>query len=543
MFDLSKKNPETEELDEVKSEATENKEATEKAETEKPTESAEKSESSEKKKRREKTKHSFNKRGFKHGALSVVLTVVFIAAVVVLNIIVGIVSDRFDTAADLTTAGIYTLDEKTETFLNETLDSDVTLTVLKSEQEFEAQDSSYKQVNEILKRMEMTGGHVEVNYLDIDQNPNYTSKFRGETLAANYIVVECEKTGRHRIISPYDYFNFNQTYLQYYGAYMVESSNIEQEAVSAMMYTTSDNLVKIAFTEGYGESESSSALQTLLSRNGYEVETLPLATTAEISSDIDYVVIFAPTIDLDKSQLAKLDKFLDNNGNFGKNVVYFASAGQPKTPNIDEFLSDWGISVGYDVIGQADQNYLISADTLFAHLQQVCDTDYTKTVYGSQLMTFGAYVRPVYLLDNSSFDRTVLMKTHDKAFLYPMDEELAKDFDIDSAESGEFNDVVVSQTTTESGSKSRVCVIGTEMLASSAFMSYTNANNAEFFVGMWNYISGREQGMTIRAKSLTPATFEMNVKTANSLSIALCIIIPICVIVLGIVIWLRRRHR
>lgn len=551
MFDLSKKKPETEDLnEEVKTAETEEttekadtEETTETAEPEEATKSAEKTESSEKKKRREKKKHSFNKRGIKHGALSIVLTVVFIAAVVLVNVIVGVMSDRFDTAADLTTAGIYTLDEKTETYLDKTLDSDVTLTVLRGEQEFEAQDSSYKQVNEILKRMEMTGGHVEVNYLDIDQNPNYTSKFKGETLAANYIVVECEKTGRHRIISPYDYFNFDQNYLQYYGAYVVESSNIEQEAVSAMMYTTSDNVVKIAFTEGYGESDSSSALQTLLSRNGYEVETLPLATTAEISSDIDYVVIYAPTIDLDKSQLAKLDKFLDNNGNFGKNVVYFASAGQPKTPNIDEFLSDWGISVGYDVIGQADSNYLISADTLFAHLQQVCDTDYTQTVYGSQLMTFGAYVRPIYLLENSSFDRTVLMKTHDKAFLYPMDEELAEDFDINSAESGEFNDVVVSQTTTESGSKSRVCVIGTEMLASSAFMSYTNANNAEFFVGMWNYISGREQGMTIRAKSLTPATFEMNVKTANSLSIALCIVIPICVIVLGIVIWLRRRHR
>lgn len=536
---MSKKKPETEELDEGK----ETEEIAEENASEKIEEETETPEKPEKKKRREKTKHSINKRGLKHGALSVVLTVVFIAAVVLVNIIVGVVSDRFDTDADLTTAGIYSLDEKTETFLNETLDTDVTLTVLKSEQEFEAQDTAYKQVNEILKRMEMTGGHVEVNYLDIDQNPNYTSKFKGETLSANYIVAECEETGRHRIISPYDYFNFNQEYLQYYGGYMVESSNIEQEAVSAMMYLTSDDLVKIAFTEGYGESESSSALQTLLSRNGYEVETLPLATTAEISSDIDYVVIYAPTIDFDKTQLAKLDKFLDNNGSFGKNVVYFASAGQPKTPNIDEFLSDWGISVGYDVIGQADSSYLISADTLFAHLQQICDTDYTKTVYNSQLMTFGAYVRPVYLLDNSGFDRTVLMKTYDKAFLYPMDEELAKDFDIDSAESGEFNDVVVSQTTTESGSKSRVCVIGTEMLASSSFMSYTNANNAEFFVGLWNYISGREQGMTIRAKSLTPATFEMNVKTANSLSIALCIVIPICVIVLGIVIWLRRRHR
>ena len=81
----------------------------------------------------ERKKKSFNKRSFKRGALSIALTVVFIAAVVVLNVIVGIISDRVNTAADLTTEGIYSLDEKTENFLNDSLTSDVTITVLNSE--------------------------------------------------------------------------------------------------------------------------------------------------------------------------------------------------------------------------------------------------------------------------------------------------------------------------------------------------------------------------------------------------------------------------
>lgn len=491
------------------------------------------------KKKRTPNRIKRDKRVIKRGVLSVTFTVIFIAAVVLVNVIVWIISDRVDISADLTTAGIYTLDEKTETYLAETLESDVTLTVLKTEQEFEGQDTAYKQVNEILKRMEMTGDHVEVEYLDINQNPNYTSKFKGETLGENYIVAECEQTGRHRIISPYDYFLFNQ----YYSRYVVEGSDIEQAAVSAMMYITNTDPIKVAFTEGFGESESSSALKDLLYRNGCDVETLTLTTTPEISSDIDFVVIYAPTIDIDKEQLAKLDKFLDNGGNYGKNVVYFASTMQPKTPNLDEFLSDWGISVGFDIIGQTDANYLTSSETVFAHLQQVCDTEYTSPVYGSRLMTFGAYMRPVYLTENSAADRTVLMKTYDKAFLYPMDKEAAEDFDLDNAESGEFNDAVVSQKTNDGGSKSRVCVLGSELFVSSAYMSYTNANNAELFMGMWNYISGREQGMTIKEKSLVPATFEMNVKTANSFSIVLCIVIPVCVIVIGITVWLRRRHR
>ena len=54
-------------------------------------------------------RHKFNKRNFKHGTLAVVFTVLFLAAVVVLNVIVNIVSDRFDTTADLSDSGIYTL--------------------------------------------------------------------------------------------------------------------------------------------------------------------------------------------------------------------------------------------------------------------------------------------------------------------------------------------------------------------------------------------------------------------------------------------------
>ncbi|MCI5578037.1 MAG: GldG family protein, partial [Oscillospiraceae bacterium] len=236
-------------------------------ETETVENAAEKSVEPEKKKKRQREKKPLNKRKLKHGALSAALTVTVIAAVVVLNVIVGMVSDRVNTSADLTTAGIYSLDEQTKKYLDNTLNRDVTITVLNSQKSFDAQDSSYKQVSEILGKMQMESSHIKVDYLNIDQNPNYTSKFKGETLSTNYIVVECEETGRHKIISPYDYFNFNQSYLQYYGTYVVESSNIEQETVSAMMYTTSEKLVRIAFTDGYGE-EDSTAFQNVLSKNG-----------------------------------------------------------------------------------------------------------------------------------------------------------------------------------------------------------------------------------------------------------------------------------
>ncbi len=475
----------------------------------------------------------------KRGALSAAFTVLFIAAVVVANVIVWVISDRVDMSADLTAYDIYTLDEATEKFLAETLSADVEITVLNTEQAFENQDAAYKQVGEVLKKMAMQSEHVSVRFLNINQNPNYTSGFKGETLAEDYIIFECEKTGRYKIISPYDYFTFNETYMQYYNAYIIESSEIEQEAVSALMYTTDEKLVKVAFAEGYSESEGSDALKTLLSNSGYEVVSLPLVTTPEIDADIDFVVLYAPLLDIDKEQLAKLDRFLYNNGEYGKNVVYFASTRQPKTPSIDEFLSSHGLEVGYDVIGQSDESYLISAATAYAHLQQICDTDYTKNVYGSRLLTYGIETRPVYALDGNS---TVLMKSFDGAFLFPLDAEEAEAFDYDKAERRAFNSVVISEKRSEN-SVSRVCAVGAEYLASSAVMSYNNSANADFFVGMFDYISGREEGVVIKPKSMIPAVFDMSVKTANVFSIILCVIIPIIIIALGIFISLRRRFR
>lgn len=489
-----------------------------------------------------KPKRRFNVRSFKHGSMSVVLTVVFIAAVVVVNIIVGLISERFNTTADLTNTGLYTLEEKTEDYLANTLDTDITLTVLRTEKDFEEQSTAYKQINELLKKMEMTGGHIRINYLDLDQNPNYTSQFKGETLAANYIVVECEKTGRHKILSPYDYFSFNQSYLQTYGQYVVEGSNIEQEAVSAMLAVSNEDVIRVAFTEGYGESNST-ALQNLLSKNGYEIETINLTTTDAIDPDIDFVIMYAPSIDPDASQLSKLDNYLDNGGAYGKNVFYFASTTQPETPNVESFLNDWGVSVGYDRIGQSDANYLISSMTLFAHLQQISDTEYTSGVLGSSLYTLGADLRPVYVLDRSSNDREVLMTTYDNAFLYPLGVGLDENFNIDTAESGTFNDIVMSSHVHTNGAKSRLCVVGSVQLSGDSFLSYNNANNPELFLGIFNNISGKDDGVTIKTKTFSNVTFEMNAATANTLAVVLCIVIPVLVIVLGIVIWVRRRHR
>ena len=518
-------------------------------------------------------RHKFNKRNFKHGTLAVVFTVLFLAAVVVLNVIVNIVSDRFDTTADLSDSGIYTLDEETTGYLDK-LTMDVTVSVMNSETDFEGGGTYYKSVNELLKKMAMQNEHFKVQYLQIDQNPVFTSRFNGETLSTNYIVVESAETGRHRILTPGSYFSCNafrsqlsqygypETYIdqyveQYvnssYAPRVIDGSNIEQAAISAMLYVTNTDPVRVAFTEGFGEGDAGT-LSSLLSKNGYDVETINLQSVSEIDSDIDYIVMYAPTMDYDNDNLDKLAKFLDNDGAFGKNLVFFSSSQvyYAKTDedstalvNLSAFLAEWGIQIGDSIIMQTNANYTYG-NMPFAHVLDIQDTDFAGNVYGNSLFTYDAYVRPVIQIwgedkSKSSIEQKVLIKTYDGAYLQPLSELSNSSFDVNSAESGVFNDAICAyKIHSTSQEVSRVVAFGSEMFPT---VSYSNSNNQNFLVNTFNYISGKTDGVTITSKNFETVGFDMNQGSANVLAIILCIVIPILVIVLGIVIWVRRRHR
>lgn len=475
----------------------------------------------------------------KLGIMSIAFTAIFIAAVVVLNVIVGILSDRFGLKADLTATGLYTLDARTEYYLQYFLQTDISITVTSSEKHFVDEGEYYKQVNELLQKIASYSEHITLDYLVLEQNPDFAAKFSGETLAEDYVVVENKNSGRYRIISPVDYFGLDDETAMYYYYYYgyIGNSLIEQEAVSAMLYVSDDDPAKIVFTEGFGE-HGSEALSRLLSKNGYDVESVDLLT-GEIPGDADVVVIYAPSSDLNTAQLAKLDKFLDNNGALGKSVFYFASSDQPKTPNIDGFLSDWGLEVGYSVIGHTNPNYLVSAQTYYMHLQQVESTDFTNESYKNGFV-LGSDLRPVYILPGTSNQLDVLMRSYESAFLYPLD--LEGDFELGSAETGTFNDVVMSAKKS-SDSVSRVCVTGSEALAGNTLMSYANAGNQTFFLEVFDSVLGKNKGISITPKSFEAVYFDMTEATANTLAVILCIVIPVGVVAAGVVIYIRRRHR
>lgn len=85
------------------------------------------------------------------------------------------------------------------------------------------------------------------------------------------------------------------SFLSYYGSY-VESSNAEQAFTSALMTVTDPNPVYVSILTGRSELTQLTYFQTLLTANGYNVNTVDI-TSEDIPADTDVVVIPAPKTD------------------------------------------------------------------------------------------------------------------------------------------------------------------------------------------------------------------------------------------------------
>ena len=135
----------------------------------------------------------------KHGALSIVFTVIFVAAIVLINVIFNMVLDRFDITADLTDKSLYSIEDGTAEYLAG-LDDSISIIITADETAFENSYEYYKQVSEIAKRFAASNPRFVIEYRDLDENPTFSAKY-GNTLSMGSIIVESAKTGRHVIVT------------------------------------------------------------------------------------------------------------------------------------------------------------------------------------------------------------------------------------------------------------------------------------------------------------------------------------------------------
>ncbi|MGN1101391.1 MAG: Gldg family protein, partial [Huintestinicola sp.] len=327
------------------------------------------------------------------------------------------------------------------------------------------------------------------------------------------------------------------------------SSKAEQVITSAVMYVTDPNPKTAVILDVDTAGTSHTSIQTLLEDDGFDVTLINPAAEA-IPTEADMLVINAPLNDFSEELIKQIYDFLENGGNYGKNMIYLAGYSQKSTANIDAFLAEWGIEIPRGVVGETNVNNLATQSTLYAIKNYITDNDYSGNVSQPTLPVISFNARPVNLLFEHSGNVTTvpLLTTDDTAFVLTDEmNEIAQNGGNPDIVNGTYNTIALAHKYTfdENNNQvlSNVLVFGASEMLDTGLTATTYYNNGDYFVSIVNTMTGKNTGITIVAKDLSAATFDTDVGKAKTTFVVFLILIPLAVIGTGIVIWLKRRHK
>lgn len=528
-----------------------------------------------KKEKKTKDGKKFNAKKLKHGTMATVFTCVFVALLVLVNVVTTMLFDRYPITIDLTTNKIYSVSNDTEDYVKK-VNVDVQVTIFADENTYTNYSSYNKQAVELLKNYCKLNHHITYRFVDIDSHPEIVKEYTDTISQFDMIFetktkVDGKEISRTRKLGMLDLLTFTDefeqklsqsgysidtlaqqaggdlSFLSYYGSY-VESSNAEQAFTSALMTVTDPNPVYVTILTGRSELTQLTYFQTLLTANGYNVNTVDI-TSEDIPADTDVVVIPAPKTDYLEEDITKVSDFLNNDGNLGKQLLYIASYGQEDTPNLDEFLSEYGLSVGKGVICESDSGKYYNSPCVTV-ASDVSD-NFTQDVSTENPAILSALCRPV----NTLFDEQDMVSTD--AYLKSSDSAYTANVEI-SQTTGQVNigDALVKgqQNYMAVGSKAKftddnntlyssVIAVGSEGMLSDTYLQYSQYQNSEYFISVINGLTGKTAGITITPKTITGNVFDITQQQKTVLKWTFCLGVPVVVLIVGIVIWARRKNK
>ncbi len=498
-------------------------------------------------------KKSINSRKLKYGSISTAITVVFIAVVVLVNVLAVSLTEKYPVKLDLTPDKLFEVSQQTIDFLG-TLEDTVGIVVMRDEDALNLGDTYDKQLLEVVKKYSQYSDKISLKFVDIDKNPsvvsNYKDMYKGDIVSGNIVVTSEDKI---KVLTATQLYNIESSGYGYY----VASSKAEQALTSAVMYVTNKNPKTIGFLSVTSVSSVQASLQAFretLESNGYDLVDINLMEVEKIDENIDLIVIPSPLNDFTTTMTDKLTDYLYNEGKLGKNVFYMANFDQNNTPNLDKFLAEWGIEAGDGYILETDENLLQVVPVagmqnyITSSVATVADEEnFGGLVSDASLPIIAPVSRPLNLLFESENDREtkVILSASETSAIIPADADST--YDISQSEIGAQNIMVMGTKYMYNDSNekitSNVTVIGSGLMMDYYMITEPAYNNGEFIVNSLNKITGKDNGITIVAKTVDSATINITETQKTIVTILLFIIIPVGVAVAGVIVYVRRKHR
>ena len=469
----------------------------------------------------QKHRWSVSAKKIRRGVFNSSFVVIGLAIVVAVNVFANELPEKAK-SVDLTSQNLYTLTDDSVNLVKD-LKQDVTLYVLSSEK------SADDTVARTLSNYEDASSHIKVEYIDPAVSPNFYASYTDTAPSDGSIIVVSGNTSK--VVSSSDLYQYDidySTYTQTKSAY-----DGEGQLTSAISYVTSEDLPKVYTITGHGETALDDTFKSALEKMNISVEDLTLLQEEAIPEDAAAVIINGPTSDFSADDATKISTYLAGGG---KLIVTTAYNKTEDTPNFDGILSAYDIQVTNGLVMDSDSSHYYQYP--FYLLPDVASATQTSKVSNYVFMPYAQALTNAGV-HTDTITWTDLLTTSDNAYV-KTDISNITTFEKESGDqSGKFT---LAANVTDSESGADITVVASVLAFSNDADSIVSGQNLALFKGIASTFASSDSAVSIDAKPYTYTTLSVNQSVAIMSETLLVMVLPVALIVIGIVIWYRRRR-
>ena len=475
----------------------------------------------------EKIKKLFQTTGTKQGSFSIGVTAIVIAIVVVANMIIGQLPEKYRNI-DVSSTKIYEISDTSKDLLKE-LDHKVTLTVLA------VKDETDDRITTFLSKYAGLSKNVSVKWIDPVLHPSALTENNAEK---DTIVVKCEDTGKSTTVAFSDIIVQDMSSYYYTGSASESEFDGEGQLTSAINYVISDASQTVYRTSGHGESTFSTTISDLMKKNNYNVEELNLVMNTEIPDDCDLLMMYAPTNDLSQEEADVMKNYLKSGG---KVMLILGDTTSEQLPNLMGILSDYGMKEADGYIADPKRCYQGNAYYLFPQLS--VSGDLANGISSQMVLLVNTHGLELSDPARDSISVNAFMSTTNNAYAVTEDAQTEGSYTLGAVatESISKDDAEDENSTDDSETlESRLTVISSaSMIDSQITDAFTTLENTTLFMNAVTANFDGVKNISIEPKSLS---VEYNtVKHSGLLSLLVIFGVPIVLLIGGFSVWYRRR--
>ena len=470
---------------------------------------------------------TISKKHIKNGSYTMVMSVIFIAVVIVINMIVSTIPSKYS-EIDISSQKLYSIGDETKKMLKD-LEKDVTI------YQIAQSGSEDENIVNLLKKYEDESKHIKVEQKDPVVNPKFVSQYTSDDLSANSLIVVCGD--RNKVI---DYNNMYETSIDYQ-TYSSQTTGFDGEGqiTSAIGYVTSENLPVLYTVEGHGEKDMDSSVKEDIEKANMDIKSLNLLTEGTVPDDADCLFIDSPSTDFSSDEKDAIIEYLENGGK----AMIFSDYTTEDMPNFDAILENYGVQRVDGVVFEGDnQHYAMQMP--YYLVPTINSTDASSETASAGYYVLVPYAQGIKQLEDvrDTVKIESILTTSDQAYSKTdlNSNTIEKE---DGDVEGPFDLGVSITESLDDDKETQIVYYSTSNLMDSQTNQMVSGGNEKLIMESLKWMTDTEESasVSIPSKSLEVSYLTITDYDAAFWKICTIALIPGIFLVIGFVVWIKRR--